>query len=181
MVRTEKSVRLAIARSTTCGYHQGALSFVMRPGDSFSYRGLRSSRAGLGADQHGSQLRDSQGERAGCRRLPSPDRWQGYQGLLCRGTGGRYQSRSGAWHAQYLQAQEVLRQLYDYWKIVQTLRDIVVVEYATMGRDFPRPLTYEQVRPKLDERLAGLTGNPSEAYHRRVARSGSRTNRTKLF
>jgi len=70
---------------------------------------------------------------------------------------------------QYRQAQEVLRQLEDYWKVVQTLRDIVVVEYATMGRDFPRPLTYEQVKPKLDERLAGLTGNPSEAYHRRVA------------
>lgn len=69
---------------------------------------------------------------------------------------------------QFQQSQGVLRLLKENWAIVQQLRDIVFVENTIMGRTFPRPLTFEQVKPKLDARLPALTGS-SDAYSRRLA------------
>jgi hypothetical protein len=69
---------------------------------------------------------------------------------------------------QYRQAKTVLQLAKERWETAVTLRDIVLVESGTMGNDFPRPLSFDQVQPRLEKRIKEITGSSSEAYHRRM-------------
>lgn len=69
---------------------------------------------------------------------------------------------------QYQQALHVMNLLQErWWQQIVVLRDIVLAEYRAMGASFPRPLTLEQVQPKLEERLKSSLGTPSEEACRR--------------
>ncbi|MEI6491358.1 MAG: SGNH/GDSL hydrolase family protein [Verrucomicrobiota bacterium] len=72
---------------------------------------------------------------------------------------------------QYRQAQKVLHLAQERWATVVTLRDILFVENGTMGANTPRPLSFEQVEPRLEERIREITGGPSEPYHRQMIKN----------
>ena len=72
---------------------------------------------------------------------------------------------------QYRQAQAVLQLTQERWASVVTLRDIIFVENGTIDSNVPRPLSFEQVEPKLEKRIREITGGPSEPYHRQMIKN----------
>lgn len=66
---------------------------------------------------------------------------------------------------QYQQALHVLELFKKRWGFVNKLRDIAFVEHGTC-REMPRPLTLEQVQPKLEAWIASAKGKPYEGFFR---------------
>lgn len=66
---------------------------------------------------------------------------------------------------QYQQALQVLELFKKRWGLVHRLRAIAFVEHGTC-REMPRPLTLEQVQPKLEAWIASAQGKPYEGFYR---------------
>jgi lysophospholipase L1-like esterase len=66
---------------------------------------------------------------------------------------------------QYQQALQVLELFKKRWGLVKKLRAIAFVEHGTC-REMPRPLTLEQVQPKLEAWIASAKGKPYEGFFR---------------
>lgn len=67
---------------------------------------------------------------------------------------------------QNLQAHALIPRLREYWDLIQILRDIVLMEHASLGWQTRRPLSFTQVHPHLDAFLsAQLSGAHYDYYH----------------
>ena len=64
-----------------------------------------------------------------------------------------------------MQAFHVLELFKKSWDLVHRLRAIAFVEHGTC-REMPRPLTLEQVQPKLEAWIASAKGKPYEGFFR---------------
>lgn len=69
---------------------------------------------------------------------------------------------------QYQQALKVLSLFKKRWAAISKLRDIAFVEHGTC-RELSRPLSIDQVRPRIDAWVETAKGKPYEGFYRKCA------------